>query len=134
MSITTPGLPIPEIPLVPPDLFKDVTPKLCVNCQHMATNRDKESATYRCFAPENPFTTNLVDGSKIYSIEFCETQRSQASSSVVVPICGAEAKWFKQKEILAPIPLSFHATLSKESLAKLSKRIAPNNSISVEDL
>jgi hypothetical protein len=83
-------------------------PKFCIDCARIATVGSREISLYRCMAPENFAGYNLVDGHKIYKIEFCTDARNNADA------CSYSAHWFKEKEKLPDLPASsdqtFHAT------------------------
>lgn len=77
----------------------------CIQCQHIATNASQDWETYRCMAPENFASFNLVTGAKNYSVAYCKLARlKDAKGSIngiiqTLPTCGPEGKWFKLKDV-----------------------------------
>lgn len=69
--------------------------KLCVKCEHIATNGSYAWEQFKCFAPENLESEklNLVNGAKIkvYKVEDCHSARKS------VIYCGPKAQWYKEK-------------------------------------
>jgi hypothetical protein len=88
--------------------LETIVPLLCVNCRWIATNRDRNAATYKCFAPHNCSTINLVDGSKIYETPFCTDHRTYTGDSS--QFCGPQAAWYEDKPVLEPLPTTGAST------------------------
>lgn len=64
--------------------------KLCVNCEYSHWTYMEPPA---CVSPRNVESTDLVDGSNIYYIKSCKTQRAFISERH----CGPSAEWFVEK-------------------------------------
>lgn len=75
-------------------------PRLCVDCEHIATNGMNDWKTFRCMAPQNEDGPNLVKGGKLYRFEFClearESELLRIDSTLTEQIrCGPAGAWFK---------------------------------------
>lgn len=88
----------------------DEAPKLCINCEHCSMPPTREADKARCFAPENVWGTNPVDGSMLYKFATCKDARSggyleiprDAFGLPVGPLaksfCGPAGIWFRPRE------------------------------------
>ena len=110
--------------------------KLCINCKHIATNPERESARFRCLSPKNTYLVNLVDGKKEYINAFCGTQRLHPcpDPNTYPQRCGIEGNWYEYNEKIAgtsPRPAYLGYLTTAEPT--VSKRL-PKTSISADDL
>jgi hypothetical protein len=88
------------------DIAATKTPKYCTNCKHIATAASGDVSRYKCFAPQNPFSVNLVDGSRIYEVAYCSEHRNIEPSNAR---CGRQGAWWEEKPAPTPAPAPYSA-------------------------
>ena len=71
-------------------------PKYCINCKHIGTNGSGDADTYKCFAPQNPSTRNLVTGTKNYTLPYCRDHREHVVGYIT---CGIQGSWYELKPL-----------------------------------
>lgn len=103
------------------DSNTDSIDRWCTTCKHVGTNPSRDSSSYRCFAPQNPYVINLVDGTRAYAIVFCGTHRS-APCTEHKNVCGSEGTWWEQAP---PRPSASYDTPipSKEPTSRTSVKV-----------
>lgn len=77
-------------------------PRLCVNCEFIATNPAQDWERFRCMAPQNDFGINLVTGNRLYYYEFCKQARDNPKTApgdeaLLIPSCGPLGNWYKRR-------------------------------------
>lgn len=68
-------------------------PKFCINCAYIGTTGSKDISQYKCFAPQNEFKRNLIDGSKHYLNPLCYDIRYSEF------YCGKNGNWYVQAPV-----------------------------------
>lgn len=104
------------------DLNRPGRPPLCIDCQYISKSQIGNTQGHRCLSPNNYAGINLVDGYRVYKMEFCYNQRMTTKP---LNMCGAEGAWFKQCEPLPPSPIintkvSDIASRAKARISKVS--------------
>lgn len=77
------------------DLNREGRPPLCIDCHHIATNRDSDPLRYKCLAGQNYLGASLVSGEAILRADFCYQHRVGNAKQ---DLCGMLGTWFKKKE------------------------------------
>lgn len=104
--------------------------KFCVNCEYIATNYDKDSSRYRCFAPQNLVSKeiNLVTGMDIkhWRYSSCDLCRSAPVDSTTPESdgCGKVARWFVLKKEEPPLRVEGDRLVNREGKKKPQSSLA----------
>lgn len=74
-------------------------PPLCIDCDFISTSSMGQTDKHRCLHPNNLKGISLVDGSRVYTEEFCIMCRN----SPALDVCGVQGKWFEVRQPLPPM-------------------------------
>lgn len=93
-------------------------PRFCVACNWIGTNGSRDSASYRCFAPQNLESTrlDLVTGNTIKEWKFATCVAARGGPLA----CGEEAKWFKEKPEEPPLRHESDRTVARAPKSRFS--------------